>query len=261
MTLRLALWQGAGVAGDLAATVTETARIADLAAAAGAELLVFPEGYLTGYYIRDLARNGLAGVEAALTEVGGIAARTGLAIVIGCHVGQPPHIRNAAIVFAPTGMEIGRYYKRALFGAWEKATFQPGDSAFAFDLCGLRIGVLVCYDVEFPELVRAHARAGAALVVVPTALMAPHENIARAVVPVRAMENQIFLGYANRSGQEPHLNFVGLSRICGPRGEIITEAGADPALLLADIDPQRIAADRAGFDYLGDLAGLAGDIG
>lgn len=256
MALRLALWQGAGVPGDLDATLTETARVADMAAQSGAELLVFPEGFLTGYHLPHLAPGDLPGVEAALVQVAQIAARAGLALVMGTHLDTPQGLRNAAAVFDTTGAEIGRYHKRALFGPWEQATFRPGDAPLRFDCGGLRAGLAICYDVEFPELIRAEAQAGVDLVVVPTALMAPHDRIARILVPARAMENQIFLGYANRSGQETDLTFVGLSSICGPTGAVLARAGSAPEMLLADLDRDSLRRERAQACYLTDLSRL-----
>jgi predicted amidohydrolase len=165
-------------------------------------------------------------------------------------------LRNAAVVIDPTGAELGRYHKRALYGAWEKATFRPGGASLRFTCGDLSVGVAICYDVEFPEIIRAEARAGVDLVVVPTALMAPHDRVARQMVPVRAMENQVFLGYCNRTGTEGDLRFVGLSSIRGPEGEALAEAGAGDELLLARLDTAARDATRATFCYLDDLAGL-----
>ena len=254
--LTLAMWQGEGVQGDLPATVAAASAIAREAKAKGADLLVFPEGYLTGYHIPGLAPGDLDGVEDALAGIGHIAAETGLCIVMGTHLETAAGLRNAAVVIARTGAEIGRYHKRALYGTWEKATFRAGNAALRFACGDLSVGVAICYDVEFPELIRAEARAGVDLVVVPTALMTPHDRVARQMVPVRAMENQIFLGYCNRTGREAGIGFVGLSSIRGPEGEALAEAGAGPELLLATLDPARRSRARDAFCYLDDLAGL-----
>ncbi|MEI4233548.1 carbon-nitrogen hydrolase family protein [Roseovarius sp. D22-M7] len=256
MGLTLGLWQGEGVPGDMPATVGAISGIARDAARRGADLLVFPEGYLTGYHLPGLAPGDLDGVEDALAEIGRIAAQTGLCIVMGTHLETDDGLRNAAVVVDRTGAELGRYHKRALYGAWEKATFRAGDAALRFACGDLSVGVAICYDVEFPEIIRAEARAGVDLVVVPTALMAPHDRVARLMVPVRAMENQVFLGYCNRTGHEGGLDFVGLSSIRGPEGEALVEAGAGPELLLARLDRSRRAETRAAFCYLDDLAGL-----
>lgn len=256
--MKLALWQGAGVPGDLAATVAAAARTAEDAAGAGADLLVFPEGFLTGYHIPDLAVGDLSGVEDALAEVGQAARAAGLALVMGTHLDRPEGLRNAAVAFGPDGSELGRYHKRTLFGGWEKATFRAGAAPCRFEVNGTRVGVLICYDVEFPELVRAEAQAGVDVLVVPTALMAPHARVARQVVPVRALENQIFVGYCNRAGTEPGLTFVGLSTIAGPRGETLAQAGPgeETDMILAELDLAQIARERAEASYLADLAAL-----
>ncbi len=253
---RLALWQGAGVAGDLAATLAEAARVAEEAGRAGADLLVFPEGFLTGYHLPGLAPEALRGVEGALAELRGVAKTAGVDVVMGTHLATPEGLANAAVVVDRAGVERGRYVKRAMFGAWERATFVPGRSGLVVELGGLRVGVAICYDVEFPELIRADARAGADLVVVPTALMEPHGAVARLIPPARALENQIFVAYANRVGAEAGLTYTGLSCICGPGGEMLAQAGVEPALLIAELDRARIAAARAEACYLDDLARL-----
>ena len=73
MNMRLALWQGAGVAGDIDATIAETARIAKVAQDAGADMLVFPEGFLTGYFVSERVLADLSKVENALQELAEIA--------------------------------------------------------------------------------------------------------------------------------------------------------------------------------------------
>ena len=255
----LALWQGAGVQRDVAATLAEVARIAEEAAGEGADLLVFPEGFLTGYFLPDLAPGDLRWVDAALAEVGGIARSAGLGLLMGTHLDTCVGLQNAAVVFDHTGTEVGRYAKRVLFGPWEKATFTPGQGGLLVGLCGLRVGVAICYDVEFPELIRAYARDGAELILVPTALMEPHGQIARVIPMARALENQLFLGYANRSGAEGPLTFTGLSCICGPGGEMLAQAGTAPRLLTARLNAVRLQDERAVSCYLDDLLQL-GDL-
>lgn len=254
--MRLALWQGEGVAGDLGATLAELSRVARSAADRSADLLVFPEGYLSGYYLPALRPDDLRGVPEALAEVGRIAARTGLGIVVGSHIAEEDTIHNTAVVFDSAGRETGRYRKRALFGPWEKGSFTPGGGMMSFDCADLRVGIAICYDVEFPELIRPYAQMGVDLVVVPTALMAPHHRIAQMVVPVRAMENQIFVAYCNRVGHESGLDYVGWSCICGPRGNIICRASDQPELLVGEVLRSELENERQENNYLEDLAAM-----
>lgn len=255
--MRLALWQGGAAAGAPRRVAEETAALAAQAAAGGAQMLVLPEGHLTGYYRPGFAPADLAEVPQALARLGTAAAEHRLWLIAGTHLAEPDGtLRNSAVVIGPDGREHGRYVKRALFGPWERATFRPGAARLSFEAHGLRVGVLICYDVEFPELVRAEAQAGTDLIVVPTALMHPHARIARRMVPVRAMENQLFLAYVNRTGREAPLRYTGRSVIAGPDGAELARAGARPGMLFADIDPARIAAARTEASYLADLARL-----
>lgn len=254
--MRLALWQGAGVPGDLEGTVAEVARAVE--AAPETDLVVFPEGFLSGYHRPDLRPGALAGMEPALREVAAIAARARCAIVIGTHLEAEEGLANAAVVFSPAGEELGRYHKRALFGHWEKRTFVPGSAGLRFRCAGFTVGLAICYDVEFPEIVRAEALAGVNLLIVPTALMSPYEHIAARLVPARALENQIHVAYCNRTGDENGLTYVGLSCICDPMGEILVKAGPAPSLLRAEIDPAASATRRAVGSYLDDLRRIEG---
>lgn len=86
------------------------------------------------------------------------------------------------------------------------------------ELDGLRVGLMICYDVEFPENVRAHALAGTDFLVVPTAQMHPFQFVAESVVPVRAFENQMYVAYVNRVGTEGSSSSSGSPRWPAPTG-------------------------------------------
>ena len=76
------------------------------------------------------------------------------------------------------------------------------------------------------------------------------------LVPARAIENQVFVAYCNRVGQEEELNFLGLSSIVAPDGRIVAQAGAEPALVIADIDTADLDTARSKSCYLKDLKRL-----
>jgi predicted amidohydrolase len=120
------------------------------------------------------------------------------------------------------------------------------------ELDGLKIGILICYDVEFPEAVRALALAGAELIAVPTALIRPFDIVARTLVPARAFENQVYVAYAGICVSEAGLEYCGLSCIVGPDGQDLAGAGTGPDLLLADIDLCAIPKGRMSNPYLSD---------
>src|ERR671918_497721 len=252
--MRLAVYQGPGASGDVPGNLAIIRRVAAHAAAEGASLVVFPELFTTGYNLgsrlRDLAEP-LPGP--SLDAVGATAADAGLAILTGFCERDGARLFNSAVLVGRNGSMRAVHRKCHLYGAMEGELFTPGDALAVVELDRLRVGILICYDVEFPEAVRALALAGAELVAVPTTLMAPCDVVTRTLVPARAAENQIFVAYANRTGSEGDLAYIGHSCIVGPDGEDLARAGRDDErLLLADLDPAAITKARAAQCYLGD---------
>jgi predicted amidohydrolase len=246
--LTLALWQTA-----YASTPAEALqRLDDAAARAraqGAQLLLCPEMGLTGYAIgaervRALAEPADGALAQAVTV---IAQRHGVAIVYGYpehhpHGGQP---FNAVQAIGPDGQSLARYRKTHLYGAMDRAQFSAGDAASqVFTWRGWRLGLLICYDVEFPETVRLLALQGVDAVLVPTANMAAFDEVPELLVPARACENRVFVAYANACGSEPGIHYGGLSTVAGPDGGVWTRAGRDAALLRTTLTRETLDGAR-----------------
>jgi predicted amidohydrolase len=264
--MRIAVFQGPLESGDVAQNLNRLQRAAGEAAAQGARLLICPEMFLTGYNIGSKAVRRLAEPADGPSAMwaAGIAREAGLALLYGYpEAGEDGKIYNAALLVDRDGRRLANYRKTHLFGPDERDAFAPGDGPAAVaELDGIKLGILICYDVEFPENVRLLALAGADLVVVPTALMEPYGFVAKTMVSVRAYENQIFLVYANRCGQEGELSYYGLSCVVGPDGFDLARAGSGEALIVADLDPAQLAGSRALNPYLADRRpGLYGALG
>ena len=148
---------------------------------------------------------------------------------------------------------LASYAKTHLYGDVDRDAFVPGDvGVVQFRLDGLVAGLLVCYDVEFPEAVRAHALAGTELLVVPTGLMDPYGHIGTVLVPARAYESQVFVAYANRTGAEGEFVYCGASCVIAPDGTELARAGRGEELLVADVDPAVLTASRRVNTHLAD---------
>jgi predicted amidohydrolase len=254
-SLRTALHQGpAGVPGSVEESLAALDDAAGRAAAAGARLLATAEMYLTGYALGDrVAALAEPADGPSARRVAEIAARHDLAIAYGYPERDGDAVFNAVRLVGPDGAPLADYRKTHLFGDFERAAFTPGDTAVVqATLDGVRIGLLICYDVEFPETVRAHALAGTELLVVPTALMRPYEFVPLTLVPARAYESQLHVAYINRSGAEGEFHFTGLSCLAGPDGVVPARAGTGEELLIADADLALVAAVRADTPYLAD---------
>jgi predicted amidohydrolase len=252
--LRTALLQSSGRPGSIAGNLAALDAAAGRAADAGAGLLVCPEMFLTGYAIgEDVALLAEPADGPGARSVAEIAARHAIAVVYGYPERDGETVFNAAQLVGPDGARLANYRKTHLFGAFERAHFTPGERPVVqAELAGLRLGIMICYDVEFPENVRAHALAGTDLLLVPTAQMHPFEFVAQSVVPVRAFENQMYVAYVNRAGQEGEFEFVGLSCLAGPDGATRARAGRGEELVLGEVDPALLSASREANPYLRD---------
>jgi len=239
--LTLALWQCSYASGS-----TEALRRLDSAASQarnqGADLLVCPEMSMTGYAIGADAVQTLA--EAADGPLGqavaDVARRHRLAIVYGFPQRHPDGARpfNTVQMIDADGQRLAHYAKTHLFGEVDRAQFSPGpDAPAVFTWRGWRMGLLICYDVEFPEAVRLLGLQGADLVVVPTANMREFDEVPRLLVPARACENRLWVAYANACGQDAMFDYGGMSTVANPQGSVLAKAGRDETLLTVTLNP------------------------
>jgi predicted amidohydrolase len=255
--MRIALLQTAGdPANEPAANLDRLAAAAARARAGGADLLVAPEMFLTGYAI------GREAAEAKAEPADGVCAHraaeiaraNGIALVYGYpERGEDGRLYNAAILIDAEGRRLLNYRKTHLFAALDRSMFSAGTGTCETARLGpFTVGLLICYDVEFPEAARALALAGADLIIVPTANMKPYEPVSHLLVPARAYENGIYVAYANRCGREADLAYYGLSSVAGPAGGNLVMARIGEELVFADIDITEIGAARSVNTHLRD---------
>lgn len=251
--MKLAVWQTASRPGDAAGNIAALAVQVASAAAAGAEVLVCPELWLSGYNQPDLIpsvaelRGG-----ASFEAISRLAAEHGIAIAYGYAEADGGRLYNSVQLIDAAGRRLGHYRKTHLFGGMERQLFTPGDRLEApVRLGDWSVGLLICYDVEFPEAVRHHALAGADLLLVPTALGIEGIATATTLVPARALENHLHIAYANHCGVEAGLTYAGSSCIAGPEGMLIAAASTE-TLLMADLEKQAQTRARDAAPYLTD---------
>ncbi|WP_033292282.1 carbon-nitrogen hydrolase family protein [Amycolatopsis jejuensis] len=224
------------------------------AAEHGADLVVTAEMGTTGYNIgaAAVAERAQPADGPLAAELGVLTTKHGVALVYGYPERDGEAVYNSAQLLSAQGERLANYRKTHLFGDLDRGQFSPGDDPVVqAELGGVRVGLLICYDVEFPETVRAHALAGTQVLLVPTALMRPYERIADLLIPVRAHESQLYVVYANRCDTEGELTYCGHSTIASP-DEVVAKAGDGSELVFADIDPALLARARAETTYLAD---------
>lgn len=236
--MKLALWQCHPTDGRVEQALVALAGQLGAAAAAGALLLVVPELYLPGYNRPDLHAELSQPINGEwMTRVRALARAAGCGVCLGWAERDGSEVYNAATLVGPSGAVLIHYRKIQLFGGMEADSFHRGTTlAPVVEMGGHRIGLLVCYDIEFPGHAAALGAAGADVVLVPTANPVGYEHVQRTLVPARAHENDAVVAYANLVGEEGGLRFGGLSLVAGPDGLPLASAGSrGEALLVVDL--------------------------
>lgn len=230
--IRTAVCQYAPILGDLPANVEKGAQAIQEAAETGADLIVLPEMANSGYVVHSSAE---ARALAEYTDESPAVARwhqlaqkydTYIVAGFGEKVSDTA-LYNSSLVIGPTGI-LGTYRKTHLFFE-EKLYYRPGDLGFpVFDLPFGRIGILICYDLRFPEASRILALKGVDVICVPTnwvSMMTPDRIWdsqgycqANYVALANAAMNQVYMACADRVGAERGIQFLGCSLIIDPAG-------------------------------------------
>ncbi|WP_298283483.1 carbon-nitrogen hydrolase family protein [Acidocella sp.] len=251
--LKIALYQGPGLINDIPGAFAHMAAQAAKAKAHGAGLLILPEMYLSGYNIGPAAAAAQALDGAGLQPAQEIARAHCIALAFGYPEAVGGEVANSAVLIGAGGEILLNYRKTHLFGDLDRAMFKHVGAEFpVVAYRGLKFGLLICYDIEFPEPARRLALSGADVLLIPTAQMQPYEQVARHVLPARAYENQVYTAYANHAGDDDGLSYVGLSSLCGPDGTVLALAGRGEEMLFADIDPDHQARVRAADPFFKD---------
>jgi predicted amidohydrolase len=211
------------------------------AASAGCDLVVLPECAISGYMFASEDEAGRYAEEIAGPSVQALAeacARHGLHCVAGLLERDGDRLRNTAVLLGPDGL-LGRHRKTHLPFLGVDRFVAPGEEpSEVYDTPVGRLGIVICYELRFPEPARALALSGAELVLHPTNWPTAVRSFADFLTRARAAENRIFLLTANRVGTEGGMEFFGRSQIVGPFGDRLVEAGKEAdALVLAEIEP------------------------
>jgi predicted amidohydrolase len=220
-------------------------RMAELltsAAEGGARLVIFPEAAFSGYGFDSPAEADPwsevvpgPSLESLLPTL----RRTGCHAIWGTLERDGDALFNTAVLAGPDGY-VGHYRKQHLpFLGMDRFTRNGGEPSPVFDLGYLRVAMLICYDLTFPEATRSAALDGADLIALPTNWPPGAETTAAHVVPARAIENNVYVAAVNRVGSERGFPFIGRSSICDPFGRFLAEQ-PEPleTILFAEIDPE-----------------------
>lgn len=198
-------------------------------AAKNSDVLILPELWSTGYYPVPVA--DYADVDGQRTKnfLCAAAKNFGVNIIGGSLIVQSGvKIFNRSLIADRRGEIVATYDKAHLFSfAHENDVFSAGDKVVTVELDGVRCGIAICYDLRFPEFIRQLALDGAEIIFIPAAWSLKRLTPRQILTKARAIENQVFIVFANSAG---------LSEVVNPCGEVIALSGRGEEILTADID-------------------------
>jgi predicted amidohydrolase len=257
--VRLLLAQTGPKVGNKERNLKQISEQASKARKKNLDLLIFPELQLTGYTMRDEVSRLAESIPGPSTKnVERVAKEHGVHIIFGMPEESDVRgvLHNSAVFIGPKGL-IGRYRKihlptHSVFD--ERRYYRPGQEAPVFNTDLGRIGLVICYDLYFPELTRLQALQGAELIVCISASPGLRRRFFEGFCLSRAMENAVYLAYVNRVGIEEGLQFWGGSRVIAPNGSVLAQCKYDvEEFQICKVDLDEVSRARAFIPTIKDL--------
>lgn len=220
------------------------------------DVIVLPEMWDTSYDIRNLREVAPVENPKTLGFLTDMAKQYDVNIVGGSiPLLDKGGIYNTSFVFNRKGEVVGVYRKVHLFGLMgEDRVFERGNDLCLFELDGVKCGLIICYDLRFPELCRSLALKGAEIIFVPAQWPSARIGHWRILLQARAIENQCYVIGVNRCGREGDLLFGGNSLVIDPWGDIVAGGSDIEEIITAEIDINKVKGVRETIPVFRDRA-------
>lgn len=218
------------------------------------DVAVLPELWTTGYALESIPALAEPDDGPTATLMARLAREGRVNLVAGSlATAAAGRFFNQAYAFDRAGHTVATYRKVHLFRPMgEDGTFAPGDRFAPFTFDGVACGLLICYDLRFPEAARSLALAGVRVLFVPAQWPLSRLEHWRALLVARAIENQCFAIGVNAVGERRGEVFAGHSMVVDPWGRVVAEADGEEGITLATIDLAEVDRVRAAFSALSD---------
>jgi predicted amidohydrolase len=228
--------------GDVKRNLQKIRALAQRAARKEADVVCFPELATTGYLLGRAWRKHAETIPGPSSEtLGGIASEYGLYLISGIDEldERSNRIHDSSILVTPKG-DVAGVYRKVHLWAEERKHFTPGNSFPVFSTRFGKIGLGICYDLEFPEPARIMAIEGASIIFYSSAQMKPMQRMIDTYVRSRAGENALFVCHSNRVGREGPLVYFGQSQIIHPTCRPLAKTGEAEGIVVARLEMQDI---------------------
>ena len=220
-----------------------------------ADVAILPEVWTTGYSLGKLSEQAETMEGEVVKQLSKIARTKKIYIVAGSMaMNFEGKYYNTSLVFDKTGEILAKYSKIHLFSLFaEEQIFTAGSARKVMDIAGITSGVAICYDIRFPELIRAMAVDGAKVIYLPAEWPAVRGDAWELMVRANAAINQVYICAVNCVGEFKGEKFYGNSMIVSPLGEILQRGTAQEEIIYGELDITQVDKVRAGMSVLKDL--------
>jgi predicted amidohydrolase len=220
----------------------------------GLDLIVCPELFLSGYGSFEKIKEFCEQSDGEFAnKISLLAKKYSTAILYGYPEMSKNSLFNSAQYFDNQGLSISNHRKKMLPPtADESKIFKPGIENSIITINGIKSAIVICYELEFPELIRKLALKGVELIIAPTGQSSHWPAAAHYNCRTRAFENGIYVIYANSTGNLNGINFMGESKIIGPDGLDVVNAGTTEKVITGEINTAEISSVRNKLPYLDD---------
>lgn len=221
--------------GDVEANVRKISGFIEQAAKDGSEVVVFPEMADTGYDVSQISRYVSAWNPGPVNFIQKAAQKNRIYVICGLSELSERHIFNTLVVINPEGRLVAKYRKTHLAAfppLNEDRIFTPGHSLETVRIGDFNCGLMICYDLRFPEVSRSLTLAGSEVLLLSAAWPFPRLRHWNTLIAARAIENQVFVVACNHAGSNSSVTFCGSSRIVDPFGVTVASASEEREMLI-----------------------------
>lgn len=224
-------------------------------AKADSDIIIFPETCFSGFPTKENAGDYAQNINGEIVKTLEKEAKAkGIAVLAGICEAEDGRYYNSAVFIDPEKGHLATYRKTHMW-LTDQGLFTPGDRFISFEWRGIRLGFLICFDIEYPESGRANAELDVDLLLVVNGNMDPYGQTHRTAIKARAQENQYYAAFVNRVGRDSFGHqFAGGSCVVDPFGEMLCEMGREEMTSQIQIDPLKRREYQKQYHYLKERA-------
>ena len=241
--IRVGVIQTSAIPGEAGENLEQALNSAELLSGKGVDVIVLPEMFNSGYGVDPRVLEAAEdSYEETIETLSALADDRELMIVGGIARKIEERWFNSVAVVRPFVEPI--YYNKTHLFRDEKKVFDPGDRFVVFEYSGIKFGVLMCFEIGFPEVSRYLCQEGSEVIISVFAFGKERSRIYETATIARSVENGTFLVASSQTGRPGKAEFTGSSRVVSPSGELLADAGTAEGFIVAELNTSLVKRYR-----------------